>query len=104
MVINMWKDDIKKQRSEEQQTNIDAMDFADTVLARIDTLLNRSRPQRDLNTEQRGEVRRFLKKLFLEAKQMTRCTLLDKWFDAESKRLDKEEEKQKKDLITGDKK
>ena len=35
---------------------------------------------------------------------MTRCTLLDKWFDAESKRLDKEEEKQKKDLITGDKK
>ena len=32
---------------------------------------------------------------------MTRCTLLDKWFDAESKRLDKEEEKQKKDLITG---
>ena len=44
------------------------MDFADSVLARIDTLLNRSRPQRDLNTAQRGEVRRFLKKLFLEAK------------------------------------
>jgi hypothetical protein len=35
---------------------------------------------------------------------LTRCTLLDKWFDAESKRLDKEEEKQKKDLITGEKK
>lgn len=35
---------------------------------------------------------------------MTRCTLLDKWFDVESKRLDKEEEKQQKDLITGDKK
>jgi len=34
---------------------------------------------------------------------MTRCTLLDRWFDSESKRLDKEEEKQKKDLITGDK-
>ena len=64
----MWKDDIKKQRSEEQQTNIDAMDFADSVLARIDTLLNRSRPQRDLTLGQRGEVRRYLKKLFLEAK------------------------------------
>ena len=35
---------------------------------------------------------------------MTRCTLLDKWFDVESKRLDTEEEKQKKDLITGEKK
>ena len=35
---------------------------------------------------------------------MTRCKLLDKWFDAESKRLDEEEEKQKKDLITGEKK
>ena len=35
---------------------------------------------------------------------MTRCKLLDQWFDAESKRLDKEEEKQKKDLITGEKK
>ena len=33
---------------------------------------------------------------------MTRCTLLDQWFDSESKQ-DKEEEKQKKDLITGDK-
>ena len=35
---------------------------------------------------------------------MTRCSLLDKWFDAESERLDKEEKKQKKDLIAGDKK
>lgn len=35
---------------------------------------------------------------------MTRCTLLDKWLDVESKRLDEEEEKQKKDLITGEKK
>tara|TARA_R100000329_G_C7569101_1_gene201385 strand:+ start:324 stop:431 length:108 start_codon:yes stop_codon:yes gene_type:complete len=35
---------------------------------------------------------------------MTRCTLLDTWFDAQSKRLDKAEAKQKKDLITGDKK
>tara|TARA_R110001606_G_scaffold195192_2_gene342882 strand:+ start:937 stop:1047 length:111 start_codon:yes stop_codon:yes gene_type:complete len=34
---------------------------------------------------------------------MTRCNLLDKWFDVESKRLDIAEEKQKKDLITGEK-
>ena len=35
---------------------------------------------------------------------MTRCKLLDQWFDVKSKELDKEEEKQKKDLITGQKK
>jgi len=35
---------------------------------------------------------------------MTRCTLLDSWFDAKSKQLDKEEKELKKDLITGDKK
>ena len=35
---------------------------------------------------------------------MTRCKILDEWFDAQSKRLDKAEAKQKKDLITGDKK
>jgi hypothetical protein len=35
---------------------------------------------------------------------MTKCILLDGWFDAQSKRLDKEEETQRKDLITGDKK
>ncbi len=35
---------------------------------------------------------------------MTRCKLLDQWFDAKSKELDEEETKQKKDLITGDKK
>jgi len=35
--------------------------------------------------------------------KMTRCTLLDTWFDAQSKRLDEKETKQKKDLITGDK-
>tara|TARA_R110000751_G_scaffold32272_1_gene81288 strand:+ start:190 stop:300 length:111 start_codon:yes stop_codon:yes gene_type:complete len=34
---------------------------------------------------------------------MTRCKLLDEWFDAESKRLDEAENKQKKDLITGEK-
>lgn len=35
--------------------------------------------------------------------KMTRCTYLDSWFDAESKRLDEEEKKQNKDLITGEK-
>ena len=35
---------------------------------------------------------------------MTRCILLDEWFDAQSKRLDEEEKIQQKDLITGDKK
>jgi len=33
---------------------------------------------------------------------MTRCRLLDAWFDHESKKLDKEEKKQNKDLITGE--
>tara|TARA_R100000742_G_C4269200_1_gene87658 strand:+ start:339 stop:446 length:108 start_codon:yes stop_codon:yes gene_type:complete len=35
---------------------------------------------------------------------MTRCLLLDAWFDHQSKKLDAEEKKQKKDLITGEKK
>lgn len=35
---------------------------------------------------------------------MTRCKLLDQWFDVKSKELDEEENKQKKDLITGQKK
>jgi len=35
---------------------------------------------------------------------MTRCTLLDTWFDAKSKELDKAEKEKKKDLITGEKK
>ena len=61
----MWKDDIKKQKSEEQQT--DAMDFAVSVTDKILTLLNRSRPPRYLTLRQRGEVRRYLKKIFLEA-------------------------------------
>jgi hypothetical protein len=34
---------------------------------------------------------------------MTRCVLLDEWFDAQSKRLDKEEKKAGKDLIAGGK-
>ena len=35
---------------------------------------------------------------------MTRCTLLDTWFDAKSKELDVAENQQGKDLITGEKK
>lgn len=35
---------------------------------------------------------------------MTRCKMLDKWFDAQSKRFDEKEKVQQKDLITGDKK
>ena len=35
---------------------------------------------------------------------MTRCTLLNTWFDAKSKELDKAEKEKKKDLITGEKK
>mgnify|MGYP003125430401 CR=1 FL=1 len=35
---------------------------------------------------------------------MTRCKLLDEWFDAKSKELDKAEKKDGKDLITGEKK
>lgn len=35
---------------------------------------------------------------------MSRCEILNTWFDYHSKRLDEEEAKQKKDLITGEKK
>tara|TARA_R100000234_G_C4833824_1_gene108067 strand:+ start:237 stop:344 length:108 start_codon:yes stop_codon:yes gene_type:complete len=35
---------------------------------------------------------------------MTRCKLLDTWFDVKSKELDKAEQNQNKDLITGEKK
>ena len=31
----MWKDEIKKQRSEEQQLRMDALDFADSIIDRI---------------------------------------------------------------------
>ena len=34
---------------------------------------------------------------------MTRCVLLDTWFDSESKKLDAKEKEEKKDLITGEK-
>jgi len=39
-----------------------------------------------------------------EVDNMTRCKLLDEWFNAKSKELDEAESEQKKDLITGDKK
>ena len=35
---------------------------------------------------------------------MTRCTLLNNWFDVKSKELDEAEKQQGKDLITGEKK
>tara|TARA_R100001509_G_scaffold43840_1_gene23778 strand:+ start:2678 stop:2791 length:114 start_codon:yes stop_codon:yes gene_type:complete len=35
---------------------------------------------------------------------MTRCKLLDEWFDAKSKEVDKKEAKTKKCFVTGDKK
>ena len=34
---------------------------------------------------------------------MTRCTTLDAWFDAQSKKIDKDEKKTKKEFVTGDK-
>ena len=41
--------------------------------------------------------------LYREANKMTRCKMLDTWFDVKSKELDVEETKQGKDLITGEK-
>ena len=35
---------------------------------------------------------------------MTRCNFLDTWFDVQSKIVDVEEEKTKKDFVTGEKK
>lgn len=35
---------------------------------------------------------------------MTRCKLLDEWFDHQSKRLDEREAKTKKCMVTGEKK
>ena len=39
-----------------------------------------------------------------EVIKMTRCVLLDAWFDSESKKLDEKENKTKKDFITGERK
>ena len=35
---------------------------------------------------------------------MTRCNFLDTWFDVQSKIVDKEEKKTKKDFVTGEQK
>ena len=35
---------------------------------------------------------------------MTRCTLLDEWFNAKSKEIDEKESKTKKCFVTGDEK
>lgn len=35
---------------------------------------------------------------------MTRCTLLDAWFDVESKKVDEDEKETKKCFVTGDEK
>lgn len=32
---------------------------------------------------------------------MTRCSYLDAWFDVQSKKVDEEEKKTKKDFVTG---
>tara|TARA_X000001382_G_scaffold129654_2_gene122221 strand:+ start:1533 stop:1655 length:123 start_codon:yes stop_codon:yes gene_type:complete len=34
---------------------------------------------------------------------MTRCKNLDAWFDTQSKKIDEEEKKTKKEFVTGDK-
>lgn len=41
--------------------------------------------------------------LYREMNKMTRCVLLDEWFNAWSSELDEAEKKEKKDLITGEK-
>jgi len=52
----------------------------------------------------RAIMKQRAKVLLLRGIKLTRCNLLDAWFDHHSKRLDEEEAKQKKDLITGEKK
>ena len=61
----MWKDEIKKQRSEEQQLRMDAMDFAESILARIEQEFGRSRI--NLPKDRLLEFRQTLRELFLEA-------------------------------------
>ena len=34
---------------------------------------------------------------------MTRCSYLDAWFDVQSKKIDEEEKKTKKEFVTGNK-
>ena len=53
--------------------------------------------------QQRTSVRLTELDLQYKVNRMTRCVLLDKWFDEQSKVLDQAEKEQKKDLITGEK-
>jgi len=61
----MWKDEIKKQRSNKQQLRMEALDFADDILDIIKKKLSRSRI--DLPKDRRLEFRQTLRELFLEA-------------------------------------
>lgn len=45
-----------------------------------------------------------LQHIVIEVNKMTRCILLDEWFNAMSKKIDKDEEKTNIDFVTGDKK
>ena len=61
----MWKDEIKKQKSEEQQLRMDALDFATGILDRIEQEFGRSRI--NLPKDRLLEFRQTLRELFLEA-------------------------------------
>lgn len=61
----MWKDEIKKKESEEHQLRMDALDFAESILARIDREFRRS--SINLPTDRLLEFRQTLRELFLEA-------------------------------------
>ena len=61
----MWKEEIKKQRSDEQQLRIDALDFATRILDRIEQEFGRSRI--NLPKDRLLEFRQTLRELFLEA-------------------------------------
>jgi hypothetical protein len=61
----MWKDEIKKQRSDEQQTRMDAMDFAETIISRIEAEFARNSLKVD--KDRLLEFRQTLRELFLEA-------------------------------------
>jgi hypothetical protein len=61
----MWKDEIKKQRSNEQQVRMDALDFAESILDRIEQEFGKSRI--NLPKDRLLEFRQTLRELFLEA-------------------------------------
>tara|TARA_R100001440_G_scaffold577_4_gene1804 strand:+ start:1263 stop:1460 length:198 start_codon:yes stop_codon:yes gene_type:complete len=61
----MWKDEIKKERSDEQQLRMEALDFATGILDRIEQEFGRSRI--NLPKDRLLEFRQTLRELFLEA-------------------------------------